>query len=209
MEMSGEYRIPAPREDVWDKLIDPEVLRACIPGCESLEKTADNQFNAVVSAKIGPVKAKFKGTVELTELDRPNGYKIQGEGKGGAAGFAKGGATVSLADEDGATRLTYQAEAKVGGKLAQVGSRLVKSSAKKMADEFFDKFAELAGGEAVAAPEAEGAEQAAAVAEASVVSEAAASASTPAPAEKARGLSPMLWLGILIIAALVLVLLFG
>lgn len=200
MEMSGEYRIPAPREEVWDKLIDPEVLRACIPGCESLEKTADNQFDAVVTAKIGPVKAKFNGKVELTELDRPNGYKIQGEGKGGAAGFAKGGATVNLADEDGATRLTYEADAKVGGKLAQVGSRLVKSSAKKMADDFFDKFAEVAGGEAATPGEAEAAEKEEA---------AAPEAAAPAPPERARGMSPMLWLAILIVAALALALVFG
>lgn len=199
MEMSGEYRIPAPREDVWDKLIDPDVLRACIPGCESLEKTADNTFNAVVTAKVGPVKAKFNGTVELVELDRPNGYKIQGEGKGGAAGFAKGGATVNLTEEDGATRLNYEADAKVGGKLAQVGSRLVKSSAKKMADEFFDKFAEMAGGEAVAPAETPGA---------AAEEEAGDQAALTRGAAR-RGLSPMLWVAILVLAALALALAFG
>ena len=142
MEMTGEYRIAAPRERVWAALNDPEVLKACIPGCESLEKTSDNEMTAAVTAKVGPVKAKFTGAVTLLNIRPPEGYTISGEGKGGVAGFAKGGADVALA-EDGpdATILKYEAKAQVGGKLAQLGARLIDSTAKKMADEFFGAFA--------------------------------------------------------------------
>jgi len=140
MEMTGEYRIPATREQVWAALNDPEVLKAAIPGCDSLDKTSDTSFAATVTAKVGPVKAKFKGEVALSDIDPPNGYTISGEGKGGAAGFAKGGAKVAL-DADGAeTVLRYQVNANVGGKLAQIGSRLIDSTARKMADEFFGAF---------------------------------------------------------------------
>ena len=141
MTMSGEYQIAAPREVVWGKLNDPEVLKACIPGCESLDKTSDTEFVAVAVTKIGPVKAKWKGKVNLTDLDPPNGYKIVGEGEGGVAGFAKGSADVRLSDKDGGTLLTYSVEAQIGGKLAQLGQRLINGAAKKMADEFFQKFA--------------------------------------------------------------------
>ncbi len=142
MEMTGEYRIAAPRERVWAALNDPEVLKACIPGCESLEKTSDNEMTATVTAKVGPVKAKFTGAVTLLNIRPPEGYTISGEGKGGVAGFAKGGADVSLT-EDGpdATILKYEAKAQVGGKLAQLGARLIDSTAKKMADDFFGAFA--------------------------------------------------------------------
>lgn len=141
MTMSGEQQLAAPREKVWTMLNDPEVLKACIPGCETLEKTGDNEFAAVATNKIGPVKARFKGKVRLSDLDPPNGYKISGEGDGGIAGFAKGGATVALADKDGGTLLTYNVEAQIGGKLAQLGQRLVNGAAKKLADDFFAKFA--------------------------------------------------------------------
>ena len=144
MTMNGEYQIAAPREVVWAKLNDADTLKACIPGCESLEKTSDTEFVAVAVTKIGPVKARFKGKVRLTDLDPPNGYKISGEGDGGIAGFAKGGATVGLADKEGGTLLTYNVEAQIGGKLAQIGQRLVNGAAKKMADEFFLKFAAAA-----------------------------------------------------------------
>jgi carbon monoxide dehydrogenase subunit G len=146
MDMTGEYRIAAPRQRVWEGLNDPEVLRACIPGCESLDKTSDTEFTAKVKAKVGPVSASFAGKVALSDIDPPNGYRISGEGTGGAAGFAKGGATVSLA-EDGpdVTVLTYTAEAQVGGKLAQIGSRLIQGTAKKMADDFFSRFAAAVG----------------------------------------------------------------
>ena len=142
MEMTGEYRIAAPRERVWAALNDPEMLKACIPGCESLEKTSDTEMTAAVTAKVGPVKAKFTGAVTLSNIRPPEGYTISGEGKGGVAGFAKGGADVALA-EDGAdaTILKYAAKAQVGGKLAQLGARLIDSTAKKMADEFFGAFA--------------------------------------------------------------------
>ena len=141
MTMSGEYQIAAPREVVWAKLNDPDVLKACIPGCESLDKTSDTEFVAVAVTKIGPVKAKWKGKVTLTDLDPPNGYRIVGEGEGGVAGFAKGGADVKLTEKDGGTLLSYNVEAQIGGKLAQLGQRLINGAAKKMADEFFQKFA--------------------------------------------------------------------
>jgi carbon monoxide dehydrogenase subunit G len=141
MTMSGEYQLAAPRETVWAKLNDAEVLKACIPGCESLEKLSDTEFQAVAVTKIGPVKARFKGRVQLLDLDPPNGYRISGEGDGGVAGFAKGGATVALASTDTGTLLTYNVEAQIGGKLAQIGQRLVNGVAKKLADEFFQKFA--------------------------------------------------------------------
>lgn len=141
MTMTGEVQLPSVRDEVWAKLNDPDVLRICIPGCESLEKLSDTEFKAVAVTKIGPVKARFKGTVRLSDLDPPNGYKISGEGDGGVAGFAKGGATVSLAEKDGGTLLAYHVDAQIGGKLAQLGQRLVNGAAKKMADEFFKKFA--------------------------------------------------------------------
>lgn len=142
MTMTGEVQLPASREVVWDKLNDPAVLKACIPGCEDLTKSGDNQFEAVAKMKVGPVSARFKGKVTLTDLDPPNSYRISGEGEGGVAGFAKGGATVALAEQDGGTLLTYNVEAQIGGKLAQLGQRLVNGAAKKLADEFFAKFAE-------------------------------------------------------------------
>jgi len=141
MTMTGEYQLPVPRETVWQKLNDPAVLKACIPGCESLEKTSDTAFQAVATIKIGPVKARFKGNVTLSDLDPPNGYKISGQGEGGVAGFANGGATVKLVPKDGGTLLSYAVEAQVGGKLAQIGQRLINGAAKKMADDFFQKFA--------------------------------------------------------------------
>ena len=141
MTMTGEVQLPAPRQTVWQKLNDAEVLKATIPGCESLEKTSDTSFQAVAVTKIGPVKAKWKGKVTLTDLDPPNGYRIVGEGEGGVAGFAKGAADVKLSDKDGGTLLTYNVEAQIGGKLAQLGQRLVNGAAKKLADDFFAKFA--------------------------------------------------------------------
>ncbi|HMA15172.1 MAG: SRPBCC family protein [Bacteroidota bacterium] len=152
MQMTGQYRIEAPRETVWQALNDVEVLRQCIPGVEEIEKTSDTSFAAKVRAKVGPVSARFAGEVTLSDLDPPNGYTISGEGKGGAAGFAKGGAKVRLADDGAATLLSYQVEAQVGGKLAQIGSRLIDGTAKKMADDFFSRFAATVGGGAAAAP---------------------------------------------------------
>src|ERR1700720_121166 len=141
MTMNGEYQLPVARETVWEKLNDAETLKACIPGCESLDKLSDTEFQAVAVTKIGPVKTKFKGKVTLSDLDPPNGYRISGQGDGGVAGFAKGGATIALTDKDGGTLLTYNVEAQIGGKLAQLGQRLVNGAAKKLADQFFAKFA--------------------------------------------------------------------
>lgn len=142
MTMTGEVTLPASRETVWAALNNDEVLKACIPGCESLTKNDDTHFAAVAKIKLGPVKATFRGNVELQDIDPPNGYRIAGEGEGGIAGFAKGGANVSLTDApDGGTVLAYDVEAQVGGKLMQLGSRLIDSVAKKLADEFFANFA--------------------------------------------------------------------
>lgn len=143
MDMQGETRIPASREAVWEALNDPEVLKACIPGCESLERTEDGGFEATVKAKVGPVKATFKGSVRLENINAPESYTIVGEGKGGAAGFAKGGADVSLAEEGNDTVLSYTVNAQVGGKLAQIGARLIDSTAKKYANDFFGTFSEM------------------------------------------------------------------
>ena len=140
MDMTGERRIEAPRQTVWRALNDPVVLKASIPGCESLEKLSDTDFQAVVKVKIGPVSARFNGKVHLTDMDPPNSYRIAGEGEGGVAGFAKGGATVALAEKDGGTLLSYNVEAQIGGKLAQLGQRLINGAAKKLADEFFTNF---------------------------------------------------------------------
>jgi len=146
MDMTGQHTIPAPRQTVWEALNDPEVLKQCIPGCEEIEKTGDDGFAAKVSVKVGPVKAKFGGQVTLSDIDPPNGYTISGEGKGGAAGFAKGGAKVRLEEAEGgaATVLNYEVNASVGGKLAQIGARLIDSTAKKYANEFFATFSEIA-----------------------------------------------------------------
>ena len=144
MNLSGEHHIPASRQSIWDALNDPEVLKACLPGCEVLEKTSDTDMTATITIKIGPVKATFNGAVTLSDLDPPNGYTLNGEGQGGTAGFASGAAKVSLVDgEDGGTLLTYTVEAKVGGKLAQIGSRLIDSVAKKLAGKFFETFVEI------------------------------------------------------------------
>ena len=144
MELKGSFDLAAPKQQVWDALNDPEVLKGCIPGCEEIVKTSDTSFSAKVTAKVGPVKAKFTGDVTLSDLDPPNAYKISGEGKGGAAGFAKGGANVFLKDNDsGGTTLEYAVTAQVGGKLAQIGSRLIDSTAKKMAREFFETFGKI------------------------------------------------------------------
>ena len=146
MEMSGEYRIPAPRMRVWEALNDPSVLKQAIPGCQDLTKVSDTEMTAVVQAKVGMVRATFNGAVTLSNLNPPNSYTISGEGKGGVAGFASGGADVSLEERGpGATLLKYTAKGQVGGKIAQVGARLIDATAKQMADNFFAKFAEIVG----------------------------------------------------------------
>lgn len=143
MELSDTCVIKADRAAVWAHLNNPETLAACIPGCEELTGSAEQGFDAVVKQKVGPVKATFKGTVTLSDIDEPNGYKISGEGKGGVAGFAKGGAVVTLRDVNEGTELTYHVEAKVGGKIAQLGSRLIDGFAKKMTAKFFVQFQEI------------------------------------------------------------------
>lgn len=156
MQMTGDYRIEAPREAVWAALNDPAVLKASIPGCEELEQTAPDAFEAKVRAKVGPVSARFAGAVSLSDIVAPVSYTISGEGKGGAAGFASGGAKVRLEEITGdATQLHYEVDAKVGGKLAQLGSRLIDSTAKKMADQFFTTFAEQVAASQNASPQAE------------------------------------------------------
>ncbi len=198
MRMTGECRIEAPRETVWAALNDPEVLKRCIAGCEELKKVSDTEFTATVKAKVGPVSVKFAGAVTLSDLDPPASYIISGEGKGGAAGFAKGGAKVALAADDGATVLTYDVEARVGGKLAQIGSRLIDSTAKKFADDFFGRFAgEVAGPTEPETP----AEAAPETAE--------ASATEVADAAVGSGLAPGIWVTGVFVIVLLLLAIFG
>ncbi|WP_438750573.1 CoxG family protein [Pararhizobium sp. O133] len=140
MDMNGEERIAAPRDVVWAALNDPDILRQCIPGCQSLEMTSPTELTASVKIKIGPVSASFSGNVTLSNINAPESYTISGEGKGGIAGFAKGGADVVLTEDGDETILAYEAKAEIGGKLAQLGSRLVGSSAKKLAQQFFADF---------------------------------------------------------------------
>jgi carbon monoxide dehydrogenase subunit G len=140
MEMHGELRVPASRQLVWERLNDPETLKTCIPGCQTVEKISDTEFTAKVVAKVGPVKATFNGKVTLSDLNPPAGYTITGEGTGGVAGFAKGSATVALEEDGAETVLRYGVNAQVGGKLAQIGSRLVDATARKMSDDFFKSF---------------------------------------------------------------------
>ncbi len=197
MDMTGEFRIPAPRRKVWEALNDPEILKQSIPGCEEIEKISPTELAAKVTAKVGPVKARFGGKVILSDLDPPNGYKITGEGSGGAAGFAKGGATVRLADDGDGTRLTYVVEAHVGGKLAQIGSRLIDATARKMAEDFFTRFSSIVGGV-----------PAAAAAEPEVALETAAQRPSPPPAAAPPAglrLPPAVWVaGLAVFAAILL-----
>jgi len=182
MDLSGEYSIAASREEVWEALNDPEILKDCIPGCTSLEKGENGELTATVVAKVGPVKATFKGEVRLENLNPPESYSIVGEGKGGVAGFAKGGADVLLTEKDDATVLSYKANAQVGGKLAQLGSRLIDSTAKKMADEFFGAFSKRVAGDSAASADADS--------DADSVAGAAPTDEMPAPASPAEAPSP-------------------
>jgi hypothetical protein len=204
MDMTGEHRIKAPRQAVWAALNDAEVLKQSIAGCEELNKTSDTEFQAQVTAKVGPVKAKFSGKVTLSELDPPNGYTISGEGQGGAAGFAKGGAKVHLEDDPddraGGTILKYEVHAQIGGKLAQIGSRLIDGAARKMADDFFSAFAAAVEARSAAAGAASGAP-----ASTLEMAAAAATAAPPpppiggTPAAKSSGLPPAVWIGGLVV----------
>jgi uncharacterized protein len=140
VEMTGEQLIPASQQDTWKALNDPEVLKACVPGCESITLISENEYQVQMTAKVGPVSAKFRGRLSLSDIKPPQSYALAFEGQGGPAGFAKGGAQVRLVPEGNKTRLLYEAKANVGGKLAQIGSRLVDAAAKKVADEFFQNF---------------------------------------------------------------------
>lgn len=153
MEFAGEHVIPAPIDRVWDGLNDPEILRRSIPGCTDMSRTGENEFTATVVTKVGPVSATFKGKVEITDLDPPNGYTLSGRGQGGAAGFAKGAARIRLSEDAEGTRLAYTADVEIGGKLASVGGRLIQSVAKKNAEDFFTAFSNVLTGKAPA-PEA-------------------------------------------------------
>jgi uncharacterized protein len=206
MDMSGEVRIAAPREAVWRALNDPETLRQCIPGCEEIEKLSDTEMTAKVTAKVGPVKAKFGGKVTLSELDPPNGYRISGEGQGGAAGFAKGGAVVRLTDDPagGGTLLHYEVNAAVGGKLAQIGSRLIDGTARKMADDFFAAFAAQVTASAAEAPAAAAPD----LPSGPPAGPPPAAARPPAPPARA-GLAPWVWVAGLIVIVAILLAIFG
>lgn len=188
MQLSGEALIAAPRERVWAALNDPEVLARCIDGVQSLEADGENRFKGTLDARVGPVKARFTGAVSLTEIDAPNRYVLVGEGKGGVAGFAKGSAEVTLRDaEAGGTQLSWSANSQVGGKLAQLGARLVEGAAKGYAESFFSNFKAI-----VEAPEAPEPVAAAPVTE----------AGGEEPPQ--RGLPPMLWAGLLVLAVIAL-----
>ncbi len=188
MDISGEHRIPAPRQKVWEALNDAEILKQCITGCKSLEKLSDTEFKGTVAAKVGPVSASFTGEVTLSDLNPPKGYTLSGKGQGGAAGFASGEVTVNLEEDGSDTILTYKADARIGGKLAQLGARLVEGTVKKMAGEFFTKFCEIvgqsAGGEGAAEQPAVSAEVAEPV---------------------SGGLSPVIWaVGLIALVGLIL-----
>ncbi len=187
MDMTGEFRIPAPRERVWEALNDPDILKQAVPGCTEMAKTSDTTLEAKVTAKVGPVKANFSGVVTLSEIDPPAGYTISGEGKGGAAGFAKGGAKVTLETDGDGTLLKYTVNATVGGKLAQIGSRLIDATAKKMAADFFSRFAELIAG----------------------VPEAAVSLAPVPAGERETGLRPAVWVGGIVLAVFILLIIFS
>jgi carbon monoxide dehydrogenase subunit G len=194
MDLTGEYHINAPREAVWRALNDPEMLKQCIPGCEEIQKISDTEMTAKVTAKVGPVKAGFTGKVTLSDLDPPNGYKISGEGQGGIAGFASGGADVRLKPDEAGTGtiLNYSVQAAVGGKLAQIGSRLIEGTARQMADHFFGALANLVG--AAGPPPAE------------VTAPALAAATAPT---ESAGLKPVVWVTGLIVIVAILLLIFA
>ena len=204
MEFRGRYLIPAPADVVWKALNDPETLSQCVPGCESMEKIDETQFNAVATLKIGPVKATFKATIRLSDLDPPHRCTLRGEGQGGVAGFARGEAQVVLEPEAGGTALSYTANATIGGKLAQIGQRLIDGAAKQIADDFFTRFVALVA--ASPAPQQTADAPAAAVEE---PAQAAGTATAASTAEKTNrpGLAPEIWvIGLLAVIAILLVL---
>jgi carbon monoxide dehydrogenase subunit G len=189
MELQGERLIPADVQRTWDALNDPEILKDCVPGCESLERTGDNSFEALVAVKVGPVSARFKGRLQMTNIEPPRAYTINFDGQGGAAGFSKGSADVSLLAEGAATRLRYDARAQVGGKMAQIGSRLIDAAAAKITEEFFSKFEQRLKPPAEEAPAVETA--------------AAAAAAGPAPvgAPAKRAMPASWWIAVAVVVA--------
>lgn len=201
MQMTGEQRVAAPRQRVWEALNDPEVLRRCIPGCQSLERDGPDRFAAVAEVKIGPIGARFKGAVQLSDIDAPNGYTITGSGNGGIAGNAKGGARVRLADSpDGGTRVSYDVDAEVGGRMAQLGGPIIDATARNLAGKFFATFGEVVGqpadaqaasGPAVGAVPPRPAGEGATAAHAGAVS--AGAVSQPPASASAAALSPAPW----------------
>jgi len=201
MEFTGRYSIPAPRQEVWDALNDPAVLKACVPGCQSLTRTDDHRFDAVATLRIGPVKANFKAIIRQTELEPPRRCVLKGEGQGGVAGFARGDAEVTLAEEGDATVLSYVARGSIGGKLAQVGQRLIDSAAKQIADDFFGRFAAQV---SVAAPVVAEREMAATPAPPPLIETPTASKTGPR-----EGLAPEIWVIGLIAVIVILLVLFG
>jgi carbon monoxide dehydrogenase subunit G len=212
MDMTGETLIPAPREVVWRALNDPEILRQSIPGCETIDKKSDTAFSAKVVAKVGPVRATFTGDVQLTDLDPPNGYRISGEGKGGPAGFAKGGATVKLSDAEGGTMLSYTVDAQIGGKLAQIGSRLIDATARSMAQDFFGRFSKLVAPPAAAPDSAPDSAHDAVAGDAietpeelAVSPQADEAAGMDAAIRQTRSLPPWIWIGGLVALIVVIV----
>lgn len=195
MKMAGEFRVARAREAVWEALNDPAVLKECLPGCQEIERTSETGMTATLTVKVGPVKATFAGAVTLSDLDPPNGYTLSGQGQGGAAGFASGEARVVLIEDGGETVVRYDVDAKVGGKLAQIGSRLIDSTAKKLAGQFFDNLAETLG--AAEEPAAEAAP-------------APAPEEAPMPtAEPRKGLATALWVSAAAVVAAILILVFA
>ena len=186
MDMTDEFRIPAPRQKVWDALNDPETLKQCIPGCEAIEKISDTEFAVKVLSKVGPVKAKFATKLTLSNLDPPASYTIAGEGQGGVVGFAKGSADVTLEEDQSETVLRYAAQFQAGGKLAQVGSRLLGGTARKLADDFFGNFAAFFG-------------------PTPAEREAARETAAPRPVSSNKGLHPLLWVVALILLVVLLI----
>ena len=206
MDLTGEYRIPADQQRVWAALNDPEVLKASIPGCQTLERLSESELKATVGVRIGPVSATFTGQVTLADLDPPNSYTLRGEGKGGPAGFGRGEARVKLVADGNDTVLSYIVNAHVGGKLAQIGSRLIDGAARKLADEFFAKFRDEVTRQVTAA--------------AAVAAAPAPTPETPAlppppptaqaaPAGKREGVPTWAWVGGLVLIALLLLLVFS
>lgn len=203
MELTGEYRLDHSRESVWQALNDPAILQKSIPGCQELHRKNDTQFLAVIEAKIGPVKAKFQGEVELSDIDAPHSYRISGEGKGGVAGFAKGSAKVELSQEEtNITLLRYRAEGQVGGKLAQIGSRLIDGVAHKLAGEFFTAFAQELDKAFPPPKEASGEEI-----KTPVPQETLDVAAPPKNVKKQRSLNPVIWMtGLILLMGAILAL---